>query len=110
MDLREAVEKAHRILFEEQTKSTRQYKYAKETGLTRGLTNESLLNLAAHTALTSDRQPGSRVSAVAHGSIFDRRHLIDLRWGYGHPGGRGTPEVHRKTRGCNALRFSRLGW
>jgi hypothetical protein len=54
--LREAVEKAHRILFEEQTKSTRQYKYAKETGLTRGLTNESLLNLAAHATLTSDRQ------------------------------------------------------
>lgn len=56
MDLREAVEKAQRILFEEQTKSTRQYKYAKDTGLTRGLTNESLLDLAAHVTLTSGRQ------------------------------------------------------
>lgn len=56
MDLREAVEKAQRILFEEQTKSTRHYKYAKETGLTLDLTNESLLNLAAHATLTSDRQ------------------------------------------------------
>jgi hypothetical protein len=33
MDLREAVEKAQRILLEEQTKTTRQYKYAKETGV-----------------------------------------------------------------------------
>jgi hypothetical protein len=56
MDLSEAVEKAHRILLEEQTKSTLQYKYAKETGLTRGMTNESLLNLAAHVTLTSNRQ------------------------------------------------------
>ena len=47
MDLREAVEKAHRILFQEQTKSTRQYKYAKETGLTPGLTNESLYTSSA---------------------------------------------------------------
>jgi len=36
MDLREAVEKAQRILLEAQTKSTRQYKYAKETGVSRG--------------------------------------------------------------------------
>ncbi len=60
MDLREALEKAQRILFEEQTKYTRQYKYAKETGITRGLTNESLMNLAAHATLTSNRQQRPR--------------------------------------------------
>jgi hypothetical protein len=42
-------------LLEEQTKYTRQYKYAKGTGITRGVTNESLLNLAAHATLKSDR-------------------------------------------------------
>jgi len=43
MDLSEAVEKAQRILFEEQTKSTLEYKYAAETGVMRGVTNESLM-------------------------------------------------------------------
>jgi hypothetical protein len=42
MELREAVEKAQRILFEEQTKYTRQDKYAKETGIRSGVRNESL--------------------------------------------------------------------
>ena len=60
MDLRQALEKAQRILVEEQTKPTRQYKYAKETGLTRGVTNESLLNLAAHATLLSDRRQRPR--------------------------------------------------
>ncbi len=60
MDMREAVEKAQRILFEEQTKNTRQYKYAKEAGVTHGVTSESLMNLAAHATLMSDRQQRPR--------------------------------------------------
>jgi|HubBroStandDraft_6_1064221.scaffolds.fasta_scaffold180911_2 hypothetical protein len=51
MDLREAVEKAQRILLEEQTKPTRRYKYAKETGVTHAMTNQSLMSLAAHATL-----------------------------------------------------------
>src|SRR5258708_35174987 len=60
MDLREAVEKAQRILFEEQTKPTRQYNYAKEIGFTRGVTNEALLGLAAHATLSSNRRDRPR--------------------------------------------------
>src|SRR6266851_9656214 len=60
MDFGEAVEKAQRILCEEQTKYTREYKYAKETAITRGVTNESLLYLAAHAALSSDRRERPR--------------------------------------------------
>lgn len=55
MDLREALEKAQRVLLEEQTESTRQYKYFLEGNSARGLTNESLLKLAAHTTLSSER-------------------------------------------------------
>lgn len=54
------MEKAQRILFEEQTKSTRQYKYAKEAGVTRGVTSESLMSLAAHATLMSDRHQRPR--------------------------------------------------
>jgi hypothetical protein len=60
MDFREAVEKAQRILFEEQAQYTRQYKYANGTGLTRGVTSESLLDIAAQVALTSDRRERPR--------------------------------------------------
>jgi len=56
MNLSDAVEKAQRILVEEQKKPTRSYKYARDTGATAGLTNESLMKLAAHATLMSDRQ------------------------------------------------------
>jgi hypothetical protein len=55
MDLREAIEKAQRILLEEQSKPTRQYKYAAENEATRAVTNESLMKVAALAELARER-------------------------------------------------------
>src|SRR5579859_1934857 len=61
MDLAEALEKAQRILLEEQAKPTRQYRYSTESDPGRGITSESLVKLASHAMLASERAGRPRV-------------------------------------------------